>query len=213
MEIGTDMNALRVTQAEEPTTAISITAAQSFKGREAQHGNQSDDHGTISEHQEEYDNDSNPPGSIERDHEISSEKIQFQGHNFKKHAQKAFTVHNDEDSAGEASKEARKSNVTKVSKVAEVSPPVQLIETARSVESFNMTYDRVFAIFQAKLTAEYDKMHQTYIGEYQHNMDLNTSRKDDRIAEMNQSIDTQESNIQDLNKTDETQEKWLEYLF
>ena len=78
MEIGTDINNLRVAHTEaEPNTAISITAAQSFKGREAQHGNQSDDVGTISEHQEEYDNDSNPPGSIERDHEISSEKIQF----------------------------------------------------------------------------------------------------------------------------------------
>lgn len=76
-----------------------------------------------------------------------------------------------------------------------------------------MTYDKVFAIFQEKLIAEYDKMHQTYIGEYQHNMDLNTSRKDERIAEMNQSIDTTESNIQDLNAVEDYQEKWIDYLF
>ena len=63
----------------------------------------------------------------------------------------AYTVKGDDadgnDSDDIASKEARKSNETKVSACAVVSPPVQLIETSRSVQNFNMIYDRLFKEF------------------------------------------------------------------
>ena len=79
---------------------------------------------------------------------------------------KAFNVQHDEDSDGEASREAVKTNFTKETAVAHVSPPVQLVETSRSVESFNMTYDKCFRDFQEKLIAEYDNMRRMYITEY-----------------------------------------------
>lgn len=76
-----------------------------------------------------------------------------------------------------------------------------------------MTYDRLFRDFQDRLVSEYASMRVTYIGEYQHNLDQNTSRRDDRIAEMNQSIETQDSGIKDLNKVDELQESALNRFF
>ena len=56
-------------------------------------------------------------------------------------------------------------------------------------------------------------MRNTYMGEYQHNFNQNSSRRDDRIAEMNGSIDTQESSIKDLHKVDELQESCLNRFF
>ena len=94
-----------------------------------------------------------------------------------------------------------------------VSPPVQLIETSRSIQTFNLTYDRLYREFQEKLVAEYAGMRSTYMGEYQHNFNQNSSRRDDRIAEMNGSIDTQESSIKDLHKVDELQESCLNRFF
>lgn len=83
MDIGSD-NHIRVYNEAEPDTGISVTAAQSVAAREAQHGlDQDDDVGTISEHQEEYDNASSAPGSIGGDHEIRSEKPLFKERQFK----------------------------------------------------------------------------------------------------------------------------------
>lgn len=122
----------------EINTGYSVTAARSVAaGREPQHGHdQSDDVGTISEHQEEYDG-SDAPGSI-RDHEIRSENIQFQERQFRP---KGF------DYDDEASRQAHKSNVTKVPPEATVSNVVALQETSRSIETFSMAYDRLYAEF------------------------------------------------------------------
>jgi len=131
----------------EINTGFSVTAARSVAaGREPQHGHdQSDDVGTISEHQEEYDG-SDAPGSI-RDHEIRSENIQFQERQFRPKASKAYTVHAYEDYDDEASRQAHKSNVTKVPPEATVSNVVDLRETSRSVETFAMAYDRLYSEF------------------------------------------------------------------
>ena len=56
-------------------------------------------------------------------------------------------------------------------------------------------------------------MRNSYMVEYQANFDQNSSRRDNRIAEMNQSIDTQEDSIKDLNKVDEMQESCMNRFF
>lgn len=79
MELNSSDQLLVVEQ--EPNTAVSITAAQSHKGRMAQAGkDESDGQETITEHQdEEYEQASSAPGSIGGEHmEIQSEKIAFE---------------------------------------------------------------------------------------------------------------------------------------
>lgn len=75
-------------------------------------------------------------------------------------------MHNEEDSDEGASREAHKSNITKVSAVATVSPAVALVETSRSIQTFQMSYDRIYREFQERLVAEYAGMRNVYIGEY-----------------------------------------------
>lgn len=41
------------------------------------------------------------------------------------------------------SEEAHKSTVTKISKVAEISPPIAPPDTTRSIQGFGQTYDRI----------------------------------------------------------------------
>jgi hypothetical protein len=67
------------------------------------------------------------------------------------------------------SEEAHKSTVTKVSKVAEVSPMIAIGDTSRSIQGFNLTYDRLFAEFQQKLVEKYTEMRQGYMSEFQDN--------------------------------------------
>ena len=48
-------------------------------------------------------------------------------------------------------------------------------------------------------------MRTTYMSEYQYNFDQNSSRRDDKISEMNLAIENQENYIRDLERVDEAQ--------
>lgn len=53
-------------------------------------------------------------------------------------------MHDHIDTDDDTSKEAHKSDLTKLSSVAVVSPQIALVETSRSIHSFKMNYDRLF---------------------------------------------------------------------
>ena len=149
---------------------------------------------------ESEENASHPSGSI-GDHDILSENIKPT--NFKKFGRanpnKPFTVKADADSDEAVSKEAHRSNVTKsVQQVAVVSQIVAVPDTSRSIQNFGIGYDKIYAEFRDELVAEYAQMRGCYMGEYQDNYEQNTSRKDDRIAEMNGAIQSQVDYIKEL---------------
>ena len=83
---------------------------------------------------------------------------------------------------------------------ARVSTTIALQETSRSVQPFKMTYDRLFKKFQERLIAEYSGMRGGYMSEYQLNYDQNSSRRDDRLVEMNMAIDAQTNYTRDLER-------------
>ena len=83
---------------------------------------------------------------------------------------------------------------------ARVSTTIALQETSRSVQTFKMTYDRLFKKFQERLIAEYSGMRGGYMSEYQLNYDQNSSRRDDRLVEMNMAIDSQTNYTRDLER-------------
>lgn len=96
------------------------------------------------------------------------------------------------------SREAHKSEATKVSAVAVVSPPLPIPETSRSIQNFYVIYDHLFAEFKDELVQEYGQMRGCYMGEYQENYEQNTSRKEDKIGEMNGAIQAQSDYIKEL---------------
>ena len=63
-------------------------------------------------------------------------------------------------------------------------------------------YDKLFKQFQDQLVHEYSNMRSTYMSEYQVNFDQNSSRRDDKISEMNMAIDSQENYIRELDKNE-----------
>ena len=76
-----------------------------------------------------------------------SENIQSHFNTFAKKNKIAYTnlADNDNISDGADSKEAHKSEQTKISTaVVAVSPPVALQETSRSIQTFGLVYDRLF---------------------------------------------------------------------
>ena len=83
---------------------------------------------------------------------------------------------------------------------ARVSTTIALQETSRSVQTFKMTYDRLFKKFQERLISEYSGMRGGYMSEYQLNYDQNSSRRDDRLVEMNMAIDAQTNYTRDLER-------------
>lgn len=113
----------------------------------------------------------------------------------------AFTnVEGNGDLSDEAdSKEAHKSEQTKKSEankaVVTVSQTIVLQETSRSIQTFNLVYDRLFRQFQENLINEYANMRSTYMSEYQTNFNQNSSRRDDRISEMNLALESQDNYI------------------
>lgn len=113
------------------------------------------------------------------------------------------------------SEEAHKSTVTKVSKVAEVSATIALNEavTTRSVKNFSSMYDRIQAEFQQKLVEAYSKMRITYMEDFQENFNQNSSRRDDKISEMMQSISHQENCIRDLEREKNAQKSCLHKFY
>ena len=144
------------------------------------------DEEAISERPDEAEEASSPPGTI-GDRDIMSEHIQTHLHKYKKG--KHYTAAWMDDGVSE---EAHKSTVTKISKVAEVSATIVLNETAsaRSIKNFAQTYDRIQAEFQQRLVEAYTKMRQGYMEDFQENFNQNSSRRDQQIHEMNQSIAT-----------------------
>lgn len=93
---------------------------------------------------------------------------------------------------------ARKSEVTKVSRVAEVSAPIPVGDTSRAISTFSMVFDRLYSDFSDSLVKEYAQMRNSYMVEYQSNYDMNTSRKGDKISEVSGEIENQIKCIQDL---------------
>jgi hypothetical protein len=84
---------------------------------------------------------------------------------------------------------ARKSDHTKISRVAEVSAPIPVGDTSRAISTFAMVFDRLYADFSESLVKEYAGMRNSYMVEYQSNYDLNTSRKGDKITEVSTEIE------------------------
>lgn len=73
---------------------------------------------------------------------------------------------------------------------AQVSSRIALVETSRSIQTFKMTYDRLFKKFQERVIAQYSGMRDGYMSEYQLNYDQNSTRRDNRLEEMNMAIDS-----------------------
>lgn len=63
-----------------------------------------------------------------------------------------------------------------------------------------MTYDRLFKKFHERLVTEYGNMRGGYMSEYQMNYDHNSSRRDDRLIEMNMAIEAQIDYAKDLER-------------
>ena len=187
---------------EEPDTGVSITAELSDRRGDHRQRPEEDDN-AISERPDESDNRSSPPGTIGEPHDIMSENIESSHFHFRKSQKVPYTMMADQISDEGVSKEANKSAVTKVSAVAVVSPPIALQETSRSIQTFSLVYDKLFKQFQENLIHEYSNMRQQYMSEYQTNFDQNSSRRDDKIAEMNMAIESQDNYIRDLEKAEE----------
>jgi hypothetical protein len=73
--------------------------------------------------------------------------------------------------------------MTKISKNAEVSPPVVMGDTSRVVHAFSLQFDRYYAELQDKICNEYSNMRCKYMEQYQANFEQNTIVKEDRIAD------------------------------
>ena len=132
---------------QEPDTGVSITAELSDH-RVRCRDERPDEDDAIYEQPNESENASSPPGSIKERQDIMSENIKP---NFKKLGRgvnKPFTQKLEEDQTDEdVSKEAHRSEVTKVSAVAAVSAPIAVPDTSRSIQNFNLCYDRLFQEF------------------------------------------------------------------
>lgn len=76
-----------------------------------------------------------------------------------------------------------------------------------------MTYDRLFKKFQERLVNEYSGMRGGYMSEYQINYDQNSSRRDNRLVEMNMAIENQNNYMVDLQHHQDQQESCLNAFF
>ena len=70
------------------------------------------------------------------------------------------------EAATEMSNFARKSDHTKISRVAEVSAPIPVGDTSRAISTFAMVFDRLYADFSESLVKEYAGMRNSYMVEY-----------------------------------------------
>ena len=95
---------------------------------------------------------------------------------------------------------ALKSELTKQTAVAIVSPTIPIKETSRPMDCFNSNYELLFRDFKAQLVDQYRQMRELYMNEYQANYDCNTSRTEDRISDAKQSIEDKEDHIRLLEK-------------
>ena len=141
-------NDLQAPEIVEPDTGVSITAELSDH-RFPRAERPDEDDSPIYEQPNESENASSPPGSIDdMKNDVVSEKIKTNIKKFGKSYNKPFTVmQQDNGSNDSVSKEAHMSEVTKVSKIAAVSPVLAVPETSRSIQTFGMQYDKLYAEF------------------------------------------------------------------
>lgn len=162
-----------------------------------------DDADAIYERPDEDEQASGPPGSLSHQ-EIMSENIQsrLEIHKFSKpkQAQSVLPEQYSDEISQEVHASQAKKNEIEMPAAARVSTTIALQETSRSVQTFKMTYDRLFKKFQERLCAEYSGMRGGYMSEYQLNYDQNSSRRDDRLVEMNMAIDSQTNYTRDLER-------------
>jgi hypothetical protein len=153
---------------------LSVTADLSNHSQEHDHHpRRADEH--ISEQPDESEHASSPAGSIGDHHDIMSENIESNIVRFK--SGKSI-LQQDEM----MSNYARKSEVT--NKVPEVSPPVPVGDTSRSVSQFSAAFDSLYATLQTQLFEEYQRMRVGYVQTYEENLDSNRSQKQERISEI-----------------------------
>lgn len=79
--------------------------------------------------------------------------------------------------------------------------------------AFKMNYDRLYREFQEKLIQEYAGQRTSYMSEYQENFNQNSSRRDDKLTEMSQTIVVKEDEIRELIKSEEAQESCMTRFF
>ena len=141
-------NDLQAPEIVEPDTGVSITAELSDH-RFPRAERPDEDDSPIYEQPNVSDYASSPPGSIDdMKNDVVSEKIKTNIKKFGKSYNKPFTVmQQDNGSNDSVSKEAHMSEVTKVSKIAAVSPVLAVPETSRSIQTFGMQYDKLYAEF------------------------------------------------------------------
>lgn len=199
----------------ENDLGISIRAQLSVKGHFGQRAEEEIGSDAIFEHPDESDGRSgrSPPGTVGQMHEVSSEYVGAKHYKFLKNAGNLMHDHN--DSEDDTSKEAIKSNYTKLTEKALVSEVVEIDEklTSRSIQTFAMNYDRIYREFQEQLIAEYAAARSSYVGDYQENFNQNTSRSQDKVAEMNQAIGSLDGAIRELGKADQAQASCLNRFF
>jgi len=128
-----------------------------------------DEEDPIAEQPDESENATSPVGSICEAHDIMSENIKLkQLHKFAQ-INKPFTVkQTGEPSDSGVSKEAHNSDIT-IAPVADVSPPLPVPETSRSIQTYAIVYDKLFLEFKEELVQEYAQMRGCYMSEYQEN--------------------------------------------
>lgn len=132
-----------------------------------------EDADAIYEMPDEDEHASSPPDSLSH-RDIMSEHIasKVQIHKFGR-VEKPQSVYPDHLSDA-ISKEVHESQAPAPHRVppeARVSARVELIETSRSIQTFKMTYDRLFKKFHQKLVTEYGNMRGGYMTDYQLNYD------------------------------------------
>lgn len=170
--------------------AQSVTAAIS-EHRVRHQERPDEDADAIYEMPEESERASSLPGSLSQQDVVSENiKSRLEIHKFGKQTKIANSVFPDQVS-DTVSKEVHESVAqNNLPAIARVSKVVELVETSRSIQTFKMTYDRLFKKFQDRLVQEYSNIRGGYMSEYQLNYDHNSSRRDDRLVEMNMAIES-----------------------
>jgi len=68
-----------------------------------------------------------------------------------------------EKEATEMSNFARKSEMTKISRVAEVSASIPVGDTSRAISTFSTVFDRLYDDFSEQIVKEYAQMRNSYM--------------------------------------------------
>ena len=95
----------------------------------------------------------------------------------------------------EVSNIAGRSEVTKVSKVAEVSAIVPVEDTSKFTSQFNAAMQENFERFREAIHEEYARMRSHTMAEYQTNYEINCAKKTQKIADVVNEIQTLDESI------------------